>query len=94
MIRTAALMLVWLLALIFAGPTATCPSGEYAMGVRPDGMTWCVRPPPRGCGDAAGSEERPCPADDRAPWPIAVHCTGGSIPIVVGCCAIGCEARH
>ena len=74
---------------------ARCCTGFYVEGVRPSGVTRCVKALP----DLHPEEcwgRHACPdTKESAPWyPLAIYCTGGSVPIVVDERTIGCQARH
>jgi hypothetical protein len=83
---------LWALVGGDAPELARCPAGLYVEGVRPNGLSTCVQPPPQGCDEPAGTatEMRPCVFELRRA-PIRVHCTGGSHPIVIDAFTIGCQ---
>lgn len=64
---------------------ANCPAGWHVEGVRPSGATTCRRAPQI---DTAEDDAHPEP--DPA-YGIAIHCTGGTSPIVVDERTVGCQ---
>ncbi len=93
-VHVLAVLLAAVLAFAASRPSsATCPRGwSLHEGVRRDGSYACWGPlEPKGCGEPVGPDI-PC----RRP-PITrgrIHCTGGSVPIVVDERTVGCQARH
>jgi hypothetical protein len=66
-----------------------CCKGYHVDGVRPDGRTWCVAKP--ACPD---DSECGSAFPDPPRYPVEIHCTGGSVPIVVDERTVGCQMRH
>lgn len=76
---------------IIAALVVTCCRGYYVNGVRRDGSTQCIKAP-SGTGALECVDSGACRFTDTDPrYPIAIHCTGGSRPIVVNSDAIGCQ---
>lgn len=97
-VNAIALLVLALVVAILRPSSAQCPPGwSLGEGIRRTGEFACYSPPPRDCGDVRGPFERPCKPSPM--WPSKVrrariHCTGGSIPIVVDERTVGCHARH
>jgi hypothetical protein len=87
---------VLLLAGVVLQPSSSsgrCPAGwSLGEGVRRTGEFACYSPPPHDCGEPRGPNERPCPTPVKARGRI--HCTGGSVPIVVDERTVGCQMPH
>lgn len=88
-IAIAALLLSWWDAIVRPS-SARCPEGFAAEGVRPSGATTCRPVPPPNCGEPTGEHTQPCVVPD-VELPRAIHCTGGTMPIVVDARTIGCQ---
>ncbi len=86
-------ILVTVLASITMPTTASCPMNMYVEGVRPSGVTRCVRPLPDDPNHWPGEPE-PEPSRLEDEIPLRIYCTGGTIPIVVNERTVGCQHRH